>query len=48
MEAGIEEVFRCEGPALDDLDGGVCRGRRGRMRGGDLVTYLGRDPDKLE
>ena len=23
-EAGIEGGFRCEGSALDDLDGGVC------------------------
>ena len=28
------EGFRFEGPALDDLDGGVCRGWRGWLRGG--------------
>ena len=31
--------FTSEAPALDDLDhdGGVCRGRRGRLRGGGRV-----------
>ena len=36
-EAGIDEGFRSEGPALDDLDGGICRERRGRLRGGGRV-----------